>query len=190
MSLLSHKRKKTTKTYDEPKTNDKAQTGTPSIRYDKDRTTHWIEYQKNKQDIVINIEEPKQKIYIRGCVDTVITVVGKCTTVNLETSKSTSVIFDDVIATVEVVNSSKIQLQANASVPSIILDKTDGCHVYILNDKGFDTNIISSCCTAILVSTNGEKEEDDMIETPLPEQFITNHDGKKWLTAPTEHSGV
>jgi len=188
--LVPQSKKTTKNTYDEPKTNDKATTGTPSIRYDRDRTTHWIEYQKDRQDVVINIEESKQKVYIRGCVDTVITVSGKCTTVNLENSKSTSVIFDDVIATVEVVNSSKVQLQANASVPSIILDKTDGCHVYILNEKGYDTNIVSSCCTAILVSTNGAKEEDDMIETPLPEQFITNHDGKKWLTAPTEHSGV
>jgi hypothetical protein len=183
------KKTPTTKTYEEPKTNVQ-HTGTPSIRYDRDRTTHWVEYQNNRQDVVINIEEPKQKVYVRGCVDTVITVVGKCTTVNLENSKGTSVIFDDVIATVEVVNSSKVQLQANASVPSFILDKTDSCHIYILNEKGYDTNIISSCCTAVLVSTNGATEDADMIETPLPEQFITNHTGKRWNTTPTEHSGV
>jgi adenylyl cyclase-associated protein len=163
-----------------------------AIRYDNARLTHWVEYYKDKQDIVIEIVEPKQKVYVRGCVNTVITVVGKCTNVSVENSKATSVIFDDVIATAEVVNSQKVQLQANKSVPSIILDKTDGCHIYILSPEGLETNIVSSICSSVLVSTPGQKEDDDMIETPLPEQFITNHNEntKKWVTHPTEHSGV
>jgi len=179
--------KKTTTTPPVTNTNTNTQGG---IRYDADRQTHWVENITGRQDVIVQIPESRQKVYIRGVVDSVITIQGKPTSISIENAKGSGIIFDDVIATVEVVNSSKLQLQANGTVGSIILDKTHNTTIFFQKEVGLTANIVTSQVSAINVCSPGKREEDDMIETPLPEQYVTRWHGTKYVTLPSEHSGV
>jgi len=159
------------------------------VRYDPERQTWWVEDVSGRQDIVVNIEEPRQKVYINRVTDTVVTISGKCTAISLAESKRSAVIFDDVIATVEVVYAERIQLQANQSVPIIQLDKTHGGTIFLQTNKSLDGNIVTSQCSGLNLCTPGATPDDDMIETPVPEQFVTKYDPlkKKWYTEPSDH---
>jgi hypothetical protein len=97
-----------------------------------------------------------------------------------------------VIATVEVVNSKKIQLQANGIIPAIQLDFTHGATIFLQSDQGLDAKIVTSQCSGLNIVIPGAKEEDDNIESPIPEQFETkyNREKEKWHSAPSQHSGV
>jgi hypothetical protein len=161
-------------------------------RYDPDRLTWWVENLTNGAQITVNIEEPKQKVYISNIVDSFVIVTGKCTKISVEKAKSSGVVFDDVISIVEVVNSQKIQLQANGVVPAIQIDSTHGGTIFVQTDQGLDVKIVTSLCTGLNMCIPGVKEEDDAIESPIPEQFETKYDTKvkKWHCYPTSHSGV
>jgi len=119
-------------------------------------------------------------------------VINKCTKITVEKSEGAGIIFDDVIATVEVVNSKKIQLQANGVIPAIQLDFTHGATIFLQTDPGLDVKIVTSQCSGLNVVIPGAREEDDNIESPLPEQFETkyNKEKEKWHSAPSQHSGV
>jgi adenylyl cyclase-associated protein len=49
----------------------------------------------------------------------------------LDSCHKTGVVFSDVIASCEVINSKGVQLQTTGIVPTISVEKTDGCQLYI-----------------------------------------------------------
>jgi len=140
----------------------------------------------------VNITEPKQRVFISNIVDTFVIIVGKCSKISVEKAKGSGVIFDDVISIVEVVNSSKVQLQANGVIPAIQLDSTHGATIYIQSDQGLEVKVVTSQCSGLNLVTPGEKEEDDNKESPIPEQYETkyNKEKEKWHSNPSQHSGV
>jgi len=150
-----------------------------------------VENLKGRKDLVVTSSDNKQAVIIYKVEDSVITVKGKITTISIDQTKKTGIIFDDVIATVEIVNSSGIQLQANGVVPNISVDKSSGITIYVQTENGRKVEIITSASTEINVVTPGKTENDDPKEQPIPSQFITlfNPDGKL-VTKPSEHVGV
>jgi len=162
------------------------------LRYDEGRLIWWVENVSDGAQISVEITEPKQKVFISNIDHSFVIITGKCTKISVERAKDSGIIFDDVISIVEVVNSEKIQLQANGVIPAIQLDGTHGVSMYIQSDIGLDVEIVTSLCSGLNIITPGEREEDDNKETPLPEQFETNYDKekKKWRSLPSQHSGV
>jgi len=121
----------------------------------------------------------------------VVTVKGKVTSISIDNSKKTSVIFDSVIATLEIVNCQSVQAQVNGSAPAITIDKTYGVNLFLQSEEGKKTEIVTSASTDINVTTPGKGANDDPIEQAIPQQFITKigPDGKL-VTKPSEHVGV
>jgi adenylyl cyclase-associated protein len=81
------------------------------------------------------------------------------------------VILDDAVASVEIVNSQRVQIQVNGYVPTVNVDKTDGISIFL--SKQSNVNIVYSKSSEMNVCVPGETEDDDMIEVPIPEQFQT-----------------
>jgi len=98
--------------------------------------------------------------------------------------------FADVIASVEVANSKKINLQATGSIPNIQLDNVNGATIYLTNDNKAGVEIITCSATEINVVVAGATENDDPAEHPIPQQYISKFVGSKLVTGPTEHVGV
>ena len=98
---------------------------------------------------------------------------------------------ENVIASLEIISSKKVQCQILGKsmlqtfstsytlfigvCPTISIDNTAGVMLY-LSDQCIDlTQIFSAKSTEmnILFKTASMKEEDDMLELPIPEQFMT-----------------
>lgn len=148
----------------------------------------WIvEYQDNNKDIVISDPLPSQTVYIYSCKNTTVQVKGKINSMVVDNCKKTAVVLDGVIGTVEFINCQSVQCQVNETVPTVSIDKTDGCQVFFPNGIG-STEIVTAKSSEmnIMVPKPGGQ---DMAEFSLPEQFKSTWDGKKFVTTCSESLG-
>jgi len=97
------------------------------------------------------------------------------------------VIFDDIIATVEAVRSSKLGLQANGVIAQIAVDKCSGVDIFIQSPVGKDVEIVTSLSDTLNVNYPGASPDDDPIEFPIPSQFTSVIEHGKLNTHPVEH---
>ena len=68
---------------------------------------------------------------------------GKVNSIVLDSCKKTSIVLDSVVSSVEFVNCQSVQMQVLVKVPTISIDKTDGCQIY-LNAESLDVAIVSA----------------------------------------------
>ncbi|NXY73823.1 CAP2 protein, partial [Glareola pratincola] len=144
-----------------------------------------VEYQEDKNDLVINNTELKQVAYIFKCNKSTLQIKGKINSITIDNCKKFGLVFDNVVGIVEVINSSNIQIQVMGKVPTISINKTEGCHIY-LSEESLDCEIVSAKSSEmnILIPQDG-----DYKEFPVPEQFKTAWDGSKLVTEPAEIVG-
>uniref|UniRef100_A0A7N4PNB2 Adenylyl cyclase-associated protein n=1 Tax=Sarcophilus harrisii TaxID=9305 RepID=A0A7N4PNB2_SARHA len=144
-----------------------------------------VEYQENSNDLVISDTELKQVAYIFKCNKSTLQIKGKINSITIDNCKKFGLVFDNVVGIVEVINSKDIQIQVMGRVPTISINKTEGCHIY-LSEEALDCEIVSAKSSEmnILIPQDG-----DYKEFPVPEQFKTAWDGSKLVTEPAEIVG-
>ncbi|XP_050393449.1 adenylyl cyclase-associated protein 1 isoform X1 [Patella vulgata] len=145
----------------------------------------WIvEYHNDNRNILIDKTELKQTVYIYKCVNSTIQIKGKVNSVIMDSCKKCGVVFDDILSSLEFVNCQSVQGQVIGRVPTVSIDKTDGCQVY-LSKNSLDSEIVSAKSSEmnILVPT----PDGDMKEFALPEQFKTSWNGSSFTTSMTEN---
>jgi len=147
-----------------------------------------VEYQTGKKDLVIKDADMKQTVYMYRCVDCVLTVKGKINAITLDGCKKTAVVFDEAISSVEFVNCQSVQAQILVKVPTISIDKTDGCMVYLSKDS-LASQVVTAKSSEMNILVPDPKNPGDFKEFPIPEQFRTHWDGKKFVTETTESVG-
>uniref|UniRef100_A0A8C6BJA9 Adenylyl cyclase-associated protein n=1 Tax=Monodon monoceros TaxID=40151 RepID=A0A8C6BJA9_MONMO len=145
-----------------------------------DVETH--EYQEDRNDLVISETELRQVAYIFKCSKSTLQIKGKINSITIDSCKKFGLVFDNVVGIVEVINSKDIQMQVMGKVPTISINKTEGCHIY-LSEDALDCEIVSAKSSEmnILIPRDG-----DYREFPVPEQFKTAWDGSKLVTEPAE----
>lgn len=157
----------------------------PSVFY-LDVNKWKIEYQINPiDDIIIDNTDLKQTVYIYKCEKCTIIVIGKVNSILIDSCKSVSLLFDDVLSTVEFINSSMCQMQVIGKVPTVAIEKTDGCQVF-LSKNSLDTQIVTSKSSSMNILIPNELG-DDYTELPVPEQFKTVIHNNKLQTTNTEN---
>ncbi|XP_033010499.1 adenylyl cyclase-associated protein 2 isoform X1 [Lacerta agilis] len=144
-----------------------------------------VEYQEDRNDLLISDTELKQVAYIFKCNKSTLQMKGKINSITVDNCKKFGLVFDNVVGIVEVINSKDIQIQVIGKVPTISINKTEGCHIY-LSEESLDCEIVSAKSSEmnILIPKDG-----DYKEFPVPEQFKTSWDGSKLVTDPTEIVG-
>ncbi|CAH0382227.1 unnamed protein product [Bemisia tabaci] len=146
-----------------------------------------IEYQKNNPSLVVEGAEMNNVVYMFGCVNSTLTVKGKINSVVLDSCKKSSVVFDTLVSSAEFINCQSVQMQVLGKVPTISIDKTDGCQMYLSKDS-LDVVIVSSKSSEMNVLV--PKPNGDYSEYPVPEQFRTTISGSKGLvTEAVENKG-
>ena len=145
-----------------------------------------VENQENVTNLVISDTELKQVAYVFKCTNSTLQIKGKINSITLDNCKKLGLVFDDVVGIVEIINSRDIKVQVMGKVPTISINKTDGCHVY-LSKNSLDCEIVSakSLEMNVLIPTEGG----DFTEFPVPEQFKTVWNGQKLVTTVTEIAG-
>jgi adenylyl cyclase-associated protein len=147
-----------------------------------------VEYQTGKKDLVIKDADMKQTVYMFKCVDCVLTIKGKINAITLDGCKKTAIVFDEAISSVEFVNCQSVQAQILVKVPTVSIEKTDGCMVYLSKDS-LSSQIVTAKSSEMNILVPDPKNAGDFKEFPIPEQFRTHWDGKKFVTETTDSIG-
>lgn len=145
-----------------------------------------VENQVGNKSIVISETEPRHTVYIYKCTNSVVVVKGKINTITVDACSKLGLVFDNAIASVEVVNSKSVEVQVTGKVPSFAVDKTSAFNLYLSKDC-LDAEIITSKSDAMNVVLPPQKEGDDLIELPIPEQFKTTVKAGKLVTEAVRH---
>uniref|UniRef100_UPI0037E7D47D adenylyl cyclase-associated protein 1 n=1 Tax=Semicossyphus pulcher TaxID=241346 RepID=UPI0037E7D47D len=145
-----------------------------------------VENQEGVQGLVIEKTELKQVVYAYKCNKSTLQVKGKINSITVDNCKKTGLVFDDVVGIVEVINCKDVKIQVMGKVPTISINKTDGCHVYLSKDS-LKCEIVSAKSSEMNILV--PQEDGEFTELPVPEQFKTVWDGKKLVTTATEIAG-
>ncbi|XP_031730610.1 adenylyl cyclase-associated protein 1 [Anarrhichthys ocellatus] len=145
-----------------------------------------VENQEGAQDLVISDTELKQVVYAYKCNKSCLQVKNKINSITIDNCKKLGLVFDDVVGIVEIINCRDIKIQVMGKVPTISINKTDGCHVYLSKDS-LSCEIVSAKSSEMNILV--PEGDGDFTELPVPEQFKTVWDGNKLVTTSTEISG-
>uniref|UniRef100_A0A8B9LE60 C-CAP/cofactor C-like domain-containing protein n=1 Tax=Astyanax mexicanus TaxID=7994 RepID=A0A8B9LE60_ASTMX len=145
-----------------------------------------VENQEGAQGLVISDTELKQVVYAFKCNNSTLQVKGKINSITIDNCKKMGLVFDDVVGIIEVINCKDVKVQVMGKVPTISINKTDGCHVYLSKDS-LSCEIVSAKSSEMNVLVPGK--DGDYTEIPVPEQFKTVWDGSKLVTTATEIAG-
>ncbi|XP_069671968.1 adenylyl cyclase-associated protein 1 isoform X3 [Periplaneta americana] len=147
----------------------------------------WIvEHHQGNHALVIDNVEMNNVVYMFNCRDSTLTVKGKLNSVFLDSCRKSSVVFDNLVSSVEFVNCQSVQMQVLGKVPTISIDKTDGCQMY-LSPESLDVEIVSSKSSEMNVLV--PKGNGDYTEFPIPEQFKTTVRPTGLVTVAVENKG-
>jgi len=127
--------------------------------------------------------EAKHAIYIYKCERSTIIVPGKVNSIVIDGGKRLGVVFKDVISGCEIVNSQSVNVQSQGKIPNFAVDKSSSVQI-ILSKDSMDAQVVTSKCDSVNIMF---PHDDDHIELPVPEQFITTVDGTKLKTTTMEH---
>ncbi|KAH1002829.1 hypothetical protein HUJ04_008877 [Dendroctonus ponderosae] len=136
-----------------------------------------IEYQKNKTDLVVEDAEMNNVVYLFKCENSTVQVRGKINSITMDSCKKTSIVFDNLVSSMEFINCQSVQMQVMGKVPTVSIDKTDGCQVYLSNES-LDVEIISSKSSEMNILL---PKGDDYVEHAVPEQYKTRITPNKTL---------
>jgi len=143
-----------------------------------------VEHHTGNQNIVIDNVEKKQVVYVYKCDSSLIQVKGKVNSIVIDGCKKTAIVFDDVVASMEIVNCQSVKCQVTGRVPTVSIDKTDGCQVFLSNES-LDTEIVTAKSSEMnIVIPDGD--QGDIKEFALPEQFKSKFNGKTMATTITD----
>ncbi|ROL53619.1 Adenylyl cyclase-associated protein 2 [Anabarilius grahami] len=145
-----------------------------------------VEYQDQSPDLLIEETELRQVVYVFSCNSSTLQIKGKVNSIIVDNCKKLGLVFDSAVGIVEIINSRDVQLQVMGKVPTISINKTEGCHVYLSKDS-LDCEIVSAKSSEMNILV--PEGEDDYREFPVPEQFKTVWDGSSLVTEPTKIAG-
>lgn len=60
--------------------------------------------------------------------------------------------------------------------------------MYLAAASAGDTDITTAKSSSVNITVPGASEEDEPVEVPVPEQFVTRLVNGKWATHPVSHS--
>ncbi|KAG6542898.1 hypothetical protein Mapa_015802 [Marchantia paleacea] len=147
-----------------------------------------VENQVGNKELMIDDTNPRQSVYVFGCKDSVIHVKGKVNNITLDKCVKTALVFSDVVAACEVVNCTSVEVQCQGSAPTIAIDNTNGCQLY-LSANSLHASITTAKSSEVNVMVPGATPEADLVEHALPEQFLNEFKDGQFITTPVSHSG-
>lgn len=105
--------------------------------------------------------------------DVAIDITTRVKAVRLDQCSNVTLLLQGALSGMEVVNSKRMKLQIKERVPSVAIDKTDGCVVglpWTSRDCVITTSKSSEMNVTFPVS---DAEDADWVEKPIPEQYVS-----------------
>jgi len=164
--------------------------GEPKLEL-KDGKTWMCEWQE-AHDMSIADVEMRHAVYITRCRNMTVTVPSKAKSIVVDKCERLRLIFESVLATVEVVNSNRCIVDCQKSVPAVAIDKSQGIILHLSKSAiAQPPDIVTSNISECNLVVPGATDQADPIEIPIPEQYCTRYNPatKKIKTEPTSHGG-
>ncbi|KAJ3362895.1 F-actin-capping protein subunit alpha [Kappamyces sp. JEL0680] len=156
--------------------------GPPKLQLDGNKWS--VENQFNNPEVVIEGTEIKHVVYIYNCQNSTIKIVGKVNAITIDGCKKVGVLVDNVVSTLDTVNSSRVQIQITGKCPTAVVDKTDGYQLYLSKEcEGIE--LLSAKSSEMNILTLNDQGEYG--EQAVSEQFKTVLKGGKLVTEAVEH---
>jgi len=161
--------------------NAKGPRGAPIIELQ--RGMNWmIENQEGGTHILEEGVEQTHLVVIINCKNITVKLPKKVKNICVDGCEKVALIASDVVSSIEAVNSDRLQLQTTGKVNSFAIDKCDGVNIW-LSKESLGADITSSKSSEMNVTIPDPNGEDgDIIEQPIPEQFVTKLVGTKLKT--------
>ncbi|KAK9113124.1 hypothetical protein Scep_020643 [Stephania cephalantha] len=164
-----------------------SKTGPPKLELQMGRK--WVvENQIGRKNLVIDDCDARQSVYVFGCKDSVLQIQGKVNNITVDKCTKMGIVFTDVVAACEIVNCNGVELQCQGTAPTISVDNTSGCQLYLSKDS-LGTSITTAKSSEINVLVPGARTDDDWAEHALPQQYIHTYKDGQFVTSPVSHSG-
>ncbi|KAG6709523.1 hypothetical protein I3842_06G136500 [Carya illinoinensis] len=164
-----------------------SKSGPPKLELQMGRK--WVvENQIGKKQMVIDDCDAKQSVYVYGCKDSVLQIQGKVNNITVDKCTKMGVVFTDVVAACEIVNCNGVEVQCQGSAPTISVDNTAGCQLY-LSKESLGASITTAKSSEINVLVPGAEPDGDWGEHALPQQFVHVFKDGRFETTPVSHSG-
>ncbi|XVF01111.1 hypothetical protein REPUB_Repub04eG0060000 [Reevesia pubescens] len=147
-----------------------------------------VENQIGRKNLAIDDCDSKQSVYVFGCKDSVLQILGKVNNITIDKCTKMGVVFKDVVAACEIVNCSGVEVQCQGSAPTISVDNTSGCQLYLSKDS-LGASITTAKSSEINVLVPATESVGDWGEHSLPQQYIHVFKDGQFETTPVSHSG-
>ncbi|GAV69985.1 Pkinase domain-containing protein/CAP_N domain-containing protein/CAP_C domain-containing protein [Cephalotus follicularis] len=147
-----------------------------------------VENQIGSKSLVIDDCDARQSVYIFGCKDSVLQIQGKVNNITIDKCSKMGIVFKDVVAACEIVNCNGVEVQCQGSAPTISVDNTAGCQLY-LSKESLGASITTAKSSEINVLVPGGEADSDWGEHALPQQFVHVFKDGHFETTPVSHSG-
>ncbi|ONM08736.1 Cyclase-associated protein 1 [Zea mays] len=148
-----------------------------------------VENQVGKKTLAIDDCDSRQSVYVYGCKDSVLQVNGKVNNITVDKCTKFGIVFKDVVAAFEVVNCNGVEVQCQGTSPTISIDNTSGCQLYLSKDS-LGASITSAKSSEINVMVPSGGSDGDWVEHALPQQYIHSFKDGQFTTSPVSHSGA
>ncbi|KAJ2838691.1 F-actin-capping protein subunit beta [Coemansia erecta] len=161
----------------------------PRMELQKDK---WVVENYDSENLSIEATATWQTVYMYNCTNTTLIISGKLNSVAIDNCQKCGIVFDSLVSQCEIVNSKRVQVQARETVPSILVDRTDGAHLFLSEAARDATQITTAKASEVNVSfpfETANPEDDDTVEQPVPEQLQTVVKNGKLVTTVLEHTG-
>jgi len=150
----------------------------------------WVVENYNEGVQALEKFDMKSNVFLSLNDDTTFQITTKVKAVCIDACINCRIFIKEVVSTVEIVNCQNVTLICQEKVPSIAVDKCQSPRI-ILMRKAYETHpdIYTSNIAAMNIEIPGKTDEDDMVELPVPEQFLTkiNPATGKASTVETKH---
>ncbi|OEL18029.1 Cyclase-associated protein 1 [Dichanthelium oligosanthes] len=148
-----------------------------------------VEHHIGNKSLIIEDCDTKQSVYAYGCKDCVLQVKGKVNNITIDKCTKVGVLFKGVVAACEIVNCNSVEVQCEGSVPTISIDNTSGCQLY-LSEESLEASITTAKSSEINALVPDANSEGDWAEHSLPQQYIHAFKEGQFTTSPVSHSGA
>jgi len=147
------------------------------------KSNWYIENYEGVSDLTLEEATMSQLVCIINCKNITLRMPAgsKVKSVNIDGCEKVNVIMHDVVSAVELVNSDRCQVQTTGKVNTFSVDKCKGVNIFLSKDSLEAELVTSMSCEMNVTVPDPDGDEFDVIEMPIPEQFVTKLAGKKKL---------
>ena len=130
-----------------------------------------VENHRGNPNVVVEATDMKQVVYVWKCEGSVIQIKGKVNSVTMDSCKKTAIVFDNLVSQMEIINCQSVKVQSLGTMPTLAIQKTDGCQVYLSKDSTQAEIVTSKSSEMNILVPSGD--DGDFKEFAVPEQYKT-----------------